>query len=473
MNVVCPGAYTWRNKGDAALIVTMLCELRRVLRQPMISILSDSPAIDAITYGVPVLGPLYGGTLSEPGVESQWQPRRRSAVAKVFHRYIGWRFESARRLKPSNEPGALAAAQAALARRVRTTRERVAFHCSLAYYFLIIRLFGKRSHRFAPSSTRASFRALCEADLLVFVPGGYMIAPHSDHTYWYRHVAAVFIGHWLRLPIYMYSCTVGPFHGYYNRWLATRALSLPTAVFLREESSLDAFRRIAPSVPATLAADVGFLLPKCSERRVSELRAHYLPETGRRIRVGISVREYTFPGHPDATGQRTRYLRAVADLALYFIDEIDAEVHFVPQVLADEVNDLSVSKEVQNLAGNPAHSYLIVDDLSPQDLKGLYSCFDVFVGVRMHANIFALSAGVPTVAIAYEPKTMGIMGQLGLARYALNIRTLDSASLLERADALLSDLEAVKSELRTSLPLVEASARSTADLIAKHVRSTQ
>jgi colanic acid/amylovoran biosynthesis protein len=52
------------------------------------------------------------------------------------------------------------------------------------------------------------------------------------------------------------------------------------------------------------------------------------------------------------------------------------------------------------------------------------------VATRMHANLLALTAGVPVVAIAYEAKTQGIMEQLGLEGYVIDISRLRANELI-------------------------------------------
>ena len=142
-------------------------------------------------------------------------------------------------------------------------------------------------------------------------------------------------------------------------------------------------------------------------------------------------------------------------------------VYFVPQVLADELNDVSVAREVLSRVSNLEHVYLLDQDLDPRDLKGLYGGFDLFIGVRMHANIFALSAGVPTVAIAYEPKTEGIMNQLGLGEYAIGIRRLDSPGLIALLDRLAAEAPALRGHLTTAIPAMKQKAMRTADALHK------
>lgn len=465
MKIICPGGYTWNNKGDAALVLSMLAELRRVAPKSDLVVLSDSPSLDSRMYDETVLPPLYGRTLEDisPGVETSKLMSLWHSVRYEYRRRIGWRINrwldgAASRKSQFSRRGILL-----------KYKERLRFHISMAWLFIAIHLAGRYSHLLVQGETGRVLKEFCEADFAVFVPGGYFIAPHLAHTYWFRHVAAVLAARWLGLPIHFYACTIGPFHGSYNRWLAQLALNHSHLIYVREQSSYEAVGRIAPRARCQLAADAGFLLPSCSSERVAILRTELLI-SDQRQKIGISVRDYQFPGHPNPDEQRNTYLDAIARTVEHIVG-LGMSVYFVPQVLADEVNDLSVSREVMSLIQTSGHVYLIERDLDPRELKGLYSCFDSFIGVRMHANIFALSSGVPTVAIAYEPKTEGIMQQLGLSDFSVNIRRLDAPTLIDLFNHLSEKADVIRACLAIEIPNIQRIAMQTADDLSKSLIS--
>ena len=72
------------------------------------------------------------------------------------------------------------------------------------------------------------------------------------------------------------------------------------------------------------------------------------------------------------------------------------------------------------------------DDLSPVEIKALIGNFDYFIGTRMHSNIFATSMKVPTIAIAYEKKTNGIMHTVSLDDYILEMDKLTLKDLRKK-----------------------------------------
>jgi colanic acid/amylovoran biosynthesis protein len=73
-------------------------------------------------------------------------------------------------------------------------------------------------------------------------------------------------------------------------------------------------------------------------------------------------------------------------------------------------------------------------------MKALYSWLGFMVGTRFHSCIFALSEGVPTMAISYQgTKASGIMAEMHLARYHMNIAEVNGAALIERFELLVTD----------------------------------
>jgi colanic acid/amylovoran biosynthesis protein len=83
-----------------------------------------------------------------------------------------------------------------------------------------------------------------------------------------------------------------------------------------------------------------------------------------------------------------------------------------------------------------AATTVVEDELEPQQLVSLYSSMDYFVATRLHSSIFALLGSVPVMAIAYEPKTMGIFSDLGLDSFVVDIRKLTADDLEQAFDRL-------------------------------------
>ncbi len=76
-----------------------------------------------------------------------------------------------------------------------------------------------------------------------------------------------------------------------------------------------------------------------------------------------------------------------------------------------------------------------------------YAKLDALLGMRMHSNILAAVSGVPFVALAYEHKTSGITRQLGMSRYCLSVKDLESEKIFK----LLIEVKKKNDSLRKHL----------------------
>ena len=141
-------------------------------------------------------------------------------------------------------------------------------------------------------------------------------------------------------------------------------------------------------------------------------------------------------------------------------------------MIAPESNDVDFSREVLDYVNRTDRVHIVEEDLTPGELKWLYGHMDAFVGVRMHANIFALASNVPIVAIAYEPKTAGIMRTIGLSDYVLDILTLTEFALKQKIDELVANRQSVVAHLKLQQDRMRKTAQMSADIIYDYVSAT-
>ena len=80
----------------------------------------------------------------------------------------------------------------------------------------------------------------------------------------------------------------------------------------------------------------------------------------------------------------------------------------------------------------------------------------------MHSNIFALSGGVPTIAVSYLHKTEGIMQGLGLEDWIIPIDRYEAATALDMADRIINRRELTKKTILMRVEKIQEMARSNA-----------
>jgi colanic acid/amylovoran biosynthesis protein len=120
----------------------------------------------------------------------------------------------------------------------------------------------------------------------------------------------------------------------------------------------------------------------------------------------------------------------------------------------------------RRIAAACAKPVTVVDAaLAPAELQAAYSRLDLLVATRMHSAIFALSAGVPALAIGYLHKSAGIMQMLGLDQHVLDIDTIDAEQLCAAADRLWDERAAVRERLATRIPAMRATLEKLPELL--------
>ena len=139
--------------------------------------------------------------------------------------------------------------------------------------------------------------------------------------------------------------------------------------------------------------------------------------------MGVTVRRW-FRRQAD----QLRYEEVLAAFVDWLIGDENAQVVFVPQVTY-ALGRRRRSRRGPAHRGSPAAARAaptcVEAELRPGEIKGLCGQMTYFVGTRMHSNIFALSMGVPVLAIGYLPKTSGLMEQLGLGEWTVPIDSLE------------------------------------------------
>ena len=283
------------------------------------------------------------------------------------------------------------------------------------------RLVPARVLRHAPLPRRWRFplQSAGDADLVVAVPGGYLMAACRLDWAWMSHACVLAACTATGTPTILSPCSIGPF-AFGHRWIARAVLSKIDRIVLREPDSAAHLRALGiPMARVEVAADMAFAMPQCtSAHRVEDGPA-----------IGISVRRHGFPGSKNAPALWSRYLDSMAAVADWAQAELGARIVFVPQCTGGGGDDPAVSVEVVERCRLTENITVLATELDIEQLCELYASFDLLVGTRMHANLIAMTQGTPVVAVAYEHKTQGIMRQLGLAEFVVDIADVDPVSL--------------------------------------------
>lgn len=284
-------------------------------------------------------------------------------------------------------------------------------------------------------------RAIAHADLVVGLGGGYLNG--SADVAGTLNVLFLLLPLWLatRLhrPTVLAPQSFGPFGRPAQVRLVRFCLNRVDCVVAREDISVGQLRAVGVhSQRVQRGVDSAFALRLEQE----PVRAG---TGGGHPRVGITARAW-LPGPAQESYERS--LAAFAD----WLDGRGAFVTLVPQVTSDYQgdDDRLVSRRVASYCSSSPE---VMDTrLDHRALRAVYADLDYVVGTRFHSVIFSLTAGTPALAIEYEHKTSGIMGDLGLSQWVIPIREVTSARLCDRFAALESAGADYHREIKQRLP---------------------
>jgi colanic acid/amylovoran biosynthesis protein len=337
-------------------------------------------------------------------------------------------------------------------RVVRSHRRRLiwsAFQLArcLAYQGVRART-GRRWRWLVPEQ---ELRSLEDASLVIDLSGDMLTEDYGPHVA-LSHFYPLLLALALDRPLYICAQSIGPFK--WTRKLARFVFDRASRITVRDaisERYLDDLGVRKDRRSRT--ADTAFLLP--AEPGRERLRALVGHDTMRILGVSLSylVAAKWRPGGVSSRSRTSAFIREVARMLDRVIDELDVRVVFLPHVTGPKPakDDRRIARQIREAMSLPDRAFAVEEDLSPGALKGMLAECSLVFGARMHANIAALSSGVPVVAIAYSHKTPGIMRALGQERYVLNIEDLDFDAAFDMIESSLAQADHRKEILAEKL----------------------
>lgn len=348
----------------------------------------------------------------------------------------------------------------------RVVRLAVTIAEFFGYATLILarRLFGPIATSWLPAAIQQPVDALFESDLIVSKPGGFLYSYGRTASIQHQTLHLV-LATLTGTEVVVYGQSIGPFQPGANTALVKWALSRANKVLARDVPSLDLCRDELGIENVELTADEAFLLEPIEQNP---------PPPGRSSAplVGVTILEWAFPNTSSPAKARENYVATMAEFVRQMRADYDADVRIIPFVLGEgrtQGGDERITKELHARVGDPAVKMCRMTD--PRHIKHMMKDLDAFVGSRMHSNILALGAGTPVMAIAYQPKTTGIMNMAGMSDYVLDINTISVESMKETFRRLWLERNSVREQLDGRIADVKTEAKRNSELTCELLQS--
>jgi colanic acid/amylovoran biosynthesis protein len=257
----------------------------------------------------------------------------------------------------------------------------------------------------------------------------------------------------------VFAQSIGPFKSPLSRMAARNALQDATWIHVRDPASAAVVRELGVTTPVSVGVDAAVL-----GRPAPAPRGTPAPL------LGVTVRRWHFPGSDDPAACQERYERAVAEACDAWAADTGGVVRFLSNCTSlggyaqdDRVTARRVAERMRAKAE-------VVDaiDLPFDVVRGQAAACDMLLGTRMHSLIFATTAGVPAVGIAYEFKTGEWLEAVGLGDYWRPIEAPEGLTALLRT--AWSQRDVLAATLAARLPDVRDQAEDQLDALAALAR---
>lgn len=230
-------------------------------------------------------------------------------------------------------------------------------------------------------------RTLAKADL--FISGGgslFQDATSARSAYYY--LAGLQMARIARCRTMIYAQGVGPLIRPSIRRAVSREFNRADLVSVRDGGSVHLLKEIGVRKDIHLCADPAFLVEPDYEEADAIIESNGL--TGKKL-IGVSMRPW--PASHD-------WISRAAHLATELCGKIGAQAVFIPM---QESADAKIGEGPTLMHGG-----------DPAVAKGLLARCELVVGMRLHALIFAVGAGVPCMPVVYDPKVSAFADDVGL-----------------------------------------------------------
>ena len=303
---------------------------------------------------------------------------------------------------------------------------------------LSYRLFNKAIYLLTPRRLRLIIETYNQADIVLSEPGGFLYSSGRGISLLIT-IISIALARFALKPTYILPQSIGPFRRNWERKMIRWMLNQVRIVMVREPISFRTIQSIGvDQKKVRLVPDLAFAVPS-SDRQLGLQWLHGLgidPQDNGPL-LGMTLLNWG-KQNKDFTMQ-FEYEKACAEAIKWFIDNTGGKIFLFPQVIgpyASQDDRVPARRVADQLSTHSGSIYQIDRPLSLELIKAVYSWMDIFIGTRMHSNIFALSEGVPVVAIGYLHKTQGIMEMIGIDDLFVDINHVSGSILVERVNNL-------------------------------------
>jgi polysaccharide pyruvyl transferase WcaK-like protein len=237
-----------------------------------------------------------------------------------------------------------------------------------------------------------------------------------------------------RTPMIYPSVGAGPIDSRLSAFFIRKAVDWADYVSVRDESSARVLRSIGVDRELPVVPDMGWGWQGLPVRQ-----AEAGSGTGTPI-VGLNAMSHEDPRYwPQGDSARYQaYIDKICELTAGLVDDGFEVVMFSSQTRADRAvaSDLRELLAGRGLRDDPRIQWPVDEIETEDDLARTIARCDYVVAGRFHSVLLPLALGIPTIGLAYHPKTEELMAQVGQSERCFDIDRFQVADLRDALAAI-------------------------------------
>jgi polysaccharide pyruvyl transferase CsaB len=254
-----------------------------------------------------------------------------------------------------------------------------------------------------------------------FDPSAVLTSTHGGMSYW---AGFALLSHLVKRPLAIYGVGVGPLTTDEGMRLTTVSFQAASATAVRDSESARLLQELGVH-GARVTADPVFMMT--ADREIGlEILAQQRIESPQ---IAVAIRSWSDDGFVTQLASQLDRLVAAHDAQILFVP-LQASPH-------RSENDPAIALKVLSHMKRPSRTAILRGTYPPEDKVSVMATAEVVIGMRLHAVVMAAAAGVPIVAIAYDPKVTNTMKALGAADMALSLD--DLSNLADKVEWAMSE----------------------------------
>jgi polysaccharide pyruvyl transferase WcaK-like protein/2-polyprenyl-3-methyl-5-hydroxy-6-metoxy-1,4-benzoquinol methylase len=290
-------------------------------------------------------------------------------------------------------------------------------------------------------SRRDTFACYHAADVVLSAPGGFL----HDYYSIEERLQGFEVALGLSKPLVLIGQSIGPFWKSRSMKRVRKVLNRASCICVRDFVSSRHLAKCGVNpAKVRVTGDAAFLWHRIAPELFKPKK-----ESNTRL-VGLSFR--VWPLGDQAMQEKT--ITKAEQLCRHLLADRDRRILFLStcQGIPGYVDDSQVASLIRDRLPEELQARCELDRAryGPVELIQALGRCDAFIGMRLHACILSMLAGVPAMGLGYEDKTQEIFGQMGLESYQIPF-TSEVESWIEKAEYFFANVSGIRERLAKAL----------------------